>query len=188
MTNTYIQKKGAIKHTFTLKDDLFNFAYEEKRGSGDTDFNYADLPLKSSIQIEQNEWLRNVGYLWIAVGALQLFYSQTIFWLVIGVGCVAWAVYSKIKYTVYRTERGNVFIIQNDQSQALINELFERRSAQLLKWYGDINAENTLENEVKKFNWLVEQGALSKLDADKKIAQAELLMKDEHGISSDQLN
>ena len=57
----FIQKKRGVKQTFTLRDDHFNFAYEDKSGSGDIDLNYVDLPQKSSVSIEQNEWLRNVG-------------------------------------------------------------------------------------------------------------------------------
>ena len=86
------QKKKSNKHTFTFHDDYFNFAYEDKSGSGDIDMNYADFPKKSSIQIEQNEWLRNAGYFWMALGLFQLGYaiyseaslSGTGFWMLVG--------------------------------------------------------------------------------------------------------
>ncbi|MES2824409.1 MAG: hypothetical protein V4732_12455 [Pseudomonadota bacterium] len=38
-----VQKKNGNTHTFTFKEDIFNFAYKDKSGSGDTDFNYADF-------------------------------------------------------------------------------------------------------------------------------------------------
>jgi hypothetical protein len=50
-----VQKKKSNKHTFNFMDDHFNYAYEDKSGSDDTDLNYADIPKKASIQIEQNE-------------------------------------------------------------------------------------------------------------------------------------
>ena len=88
----FIQKKRGVKQTFTLRDDHFNFAYEDKSGSGDIDLNYVDLPQKSSVSIEQNEWLRNVGLLWIALGVAQIGWaifndlslSGTGFWLMVG--------------------------------------------------------------------------------------------------------
>lgn len=71
-----VQKKNSTTHTFTFKDDHFNFAYKDKSGSGDTDMHYADFPQKCSIQIEQNDWLKNVGYLWFAVCCLGFLYKS----------------------------------------------------------------------------------------------------------------
>lgn len=192
----FIQKKKANKHTFTLHDDYFNFAYEDKSGSGDTDMNYADFPRKSSIQIEQNDWLRNVGYLWIALGIFQLGYAMYSevpvsgkgFWILIGLACVAWAHLSKVKYTVFQSERGNIFVIQDKNHDQIIGELKSRRKSQLLKWYGDVNPENDLENEIQKFKWLVEQEVISKEESEQKIAMAELLKKNNFELSGEKLN
>ena len=191
-----VQKKGANKHTFTFKEDHFNFAYEDKSGSGDTDMNYADFPQKSSIQIEQNEWLRNVGYLWCALGVFQLAYaiyseasiSGKGLWIIIGLACVAWAHFSKIKYSVFKAERGNLFIIQGKNHDKIINELNVCRKEQLLDWYGEVNPENELEQEIGKFKWLVEQEVISKEESDQKIAQAELLNRENYDLPSERLN
>lgn len=56
-----IQKKGKNKHTFSLGQEQFQYAYEDASGKGDVEVYYGDLPLKRSEQIEQNDWLRNVG-------------------------------------------------------------------------------------------------------------------------------
>ena len=45
-----------LNTNFSPKDDFFNFAYKEKSGSGDTDFNYGDLPQKSSIQVSLEQF------------------------------------------------------------------------------------------------------------------------------------
>ncbi|TMP24478.1 hypothetical protein CWB99_22315 [Pseudoalteromonas rubra] len=192
----FIQKKKSNKHTFTLHDDYFNFAYEDKSGSGDTDMNYADFPQKSSVQIEQNDWLRNVGYLWIALGIFQLGYavyngaplSGKGFWVLVGSACVLWAYFSKVKYSVFRAERGNVFVIQDKNHDQIIDELNKRRNSQLLQWYGEVNPENELENEIQKFKWLAEQGVITNEEAEYKIAQAELLKKDDFELPGERLN
>ncbi|THF61968.1 hypothetical protein [Pseudothauera rhizosphaerae] len=178
-----VQKKRSNKHTFSFYDDYFNFAYEDKSGSGDTDMSYADFPQKSSVQIEQNQWLRNVGFLWMALGTFILghavFTGATLsgkgFWILMGVACVIWAHFSKVKYSVFRVGCGNIFVIQDKNHDEIVKELNNRRKAQLLKWHGDVNPENELENEITKFKWLVEQGVLTKEESEKKIAQAELL-------------
>lgn len=192
----FVQKKKSNKHTFKLYDDYFNFAYEDKSGSGETDFNYADFPQKSSVQIEQNEWLRNVGYLWVALGVFQIAYAyfsdptqfSRSFWILLGAGCVLWAHFSKVKYTVFRSEQGNVFVIQDKQHDQIIEELNRRRKSQLLQWYGEVNPENDLEKEIQKFNWLVDQKIMSKEESEQKIAQAEFLHKEELGITGKSLN
>lgn len=42
------------------------------------------------------------------------------------------------------------------------------------EWYGEINFENPLDNEIHKFKWLQEQAVISQEECDKKIAQLEL--------------
>ena len=182
----FVQKKGSTRHTFTLHSDKFNFAYQDKSGAADADMSYADLPLKTSIQIEQNEWLRNVGYLWMAIGVFQIGYaihdggslSGKGFWLLLGIGCVLWAHFSKIQYTVLRGERGNVFIMQDKSHDRILDELMGRRKAQLAQWYGDVNPQNDLDHERAKFQWLVEQDVITAAEAEQKIAQAALLKED----------
>ena len=191
-----VQKKRSNKHTFTFKDDHFTFAYEDKSGSGDTDIRYADFPQKSSIQIEQNEWLRNVGYLWCALGVFQFGYaiysgdsiSGKGFWIMVGLACVCWANFSKVTYSVFKAETGNIFVIHDSKHEKIISEINARRKAQLLDWYGEINLQNELSQEIGKFKWLVEQGVMSKEEADQKIAQAELLNKQNDSLSSERLN
>lgn len=192
----FIQKKKSVQHKFTLHDDYFNFAYVDKSGSGDIDIDYADFPQKSSVRIERNEWLQNVGYLWIALGIFQLGYaiyseaslSGKGFWIFIGSACVIWAYFSKIKYTVFSTGRGSVFVTQGKNHGEIIGELNARRKSQLLKWYGEVNPKNGLEAEINKFKWLVEQGVITKEESEQKIAQAEFLKKDNFELPGERLN
>jgi len=181
-----VQKKKSNKHTFTFEDDHFNFAYEDKGGSGDVDMPYADFPQKSSVTIEQNEWLRNVGYLGCALGIFQLGYaiyseasiSGKGFLIMVGFVCIVWAHFSKVKYSVFKADRGSIFVIQDKKHDEIISELNNRRKKQLLDWYGDVNPKNDLEKEIGKFKWLYEQKVITKEESDNKIAQAELIHKD----------
>ena len=192
----FIQKKRGVKQTFTLRDDHFNYAYEDKSGSGDIALNYVDFPQKSSVSIEQNEWLRNVGLLWIALGVAQIGWaifndlslSGKGFWLMVGMACVLWAHFSKTRYSVFRTERGNVLVMQNKQHQQIVETLHARRKAQLLDWYGDVNPDNELENEIRKFQWLVEQDVMTQAESEQKIAQAQLLHNSQYESTETKLN
>ena len=191
-----VQKKKSNKHTFTFEKDHFNFAYSDKNGSGDTDFNYADFPQKCMVKIEHNEWLRNVGLLWIALGIMQLgyaIYSQDSlsgkgFWITVGLVCVMWAHFSKVKYSVFQLERGNIFVIQDKNHDNIINELNLRRNTQLHEWYGEIDPENELENEINKFKWLADQNVITSEEAETKIAQVEFMHKENSDTPSQSLN
>ncbi|MEH6446924.1 MAG: hypothetical protein V7784_23780 [Oceanospirillaceae bacterium] len=191
-----VQKKKSIKHTFAFNDENFNFKYEDKSGSGDTDFDYANFPQKSSIQIEENEWLRNAGYLWCALGVFQLgnaiYHTESIsgkgLWLLIGLICITWAYFSKVKYSVFKAEHGNIFVIQGKNHDKIIEELNSRRKAQILRWYGEVDPENKLEDEIGKFKWLTEEAVMTKEEAEIKIAQAELLHKQNFDLPGEYLN
>lgn len=174
-----IQKKGKNKHTFSLGQEQFQYAYEDASGKGDVEVYYGDLPLKRSEQIEQNDWLRNVGVLWIVLGLFQsgygsftrgVFYFDPM-WVFIGAGCLTWALMTKVTYTVFKAEGANIFIIKDKHHDALIEELMARRKAQLAHWYADINPENELCNEINKFKWLVKQEVLTEEESKQKIKE-----------------
>ena len=190
------QNKRSTEIVFTFNDESFNYAYEDKSGSEDLDINYASLPKKSAIQIEENEWLRSVGYLWCALGIFTICYALfagnplkgTGFWFLIGLACVIWVRVTKIKYTVLRTPQGNVFIIQNKNHDEIINTLTARKIEQLLDWHGEINMNNDPDEEKNKFQWLVSQHVLTQEQADEKIALIEQIEKDRQPVASERLN
>lgn len=180
------QKKLSNHHTYTFEPEYVNFADKDKTGSGDFDLNYVDFPDKSSVSIEQNEWLRNVGILWCLLGCYRIGsavyngspLSGTGFWLLLGIICLVWFALTKVRYSVFNTERGNVFVIQDGNHGKIIAELNKRKKEQLLKWYGEVNLENDKENEIKKFRWLEKQKVITTEEAEEKIAAVEFAHKD----------
>lgn len=173
------QKKFSTQHTFTLSESSFNFAYKEKLGSGDMDVMYADLPVKTSVRIDANHWLRNVGYIWVAVGSAMLTlgiirgdYRGQAFWLLVGLVCLAFYKLSKVSYTVFSVSGGAILVIQDGKKHdQIVSELRQRRRQQLLALYGEVNFDNEPEREVAKFEWLAQNDVLSQAEADEKIRQ-----------------
>ena len=173
------QKKRATKLRFTFEDERFNYAYEDEHGSGDADIAYGELPANKTIRIEQNLWLRNVGYIWCVVGLIQVVlvfssrgsFAGTGFWLLLGLGCLAWWRLTKLRYTVFQPEQGGVFILQDKNHDRIVEELQTRRRKQLLDWYGEVNLESDYDNELKKFDWLRDQKVLSEDELKRKIEQ-----------------
>mgnify|MGYP001054292335 CR=1 FL=1 len=176
------QNKQSNQHTFTFGKDTINFAYKDKSGSGDVDIPYGEIQKKSSIRIEQNLWLRNVGYLWCVLGSIQIGYaliagkplSGTGFWFVLGAVCVAWSIFTKVKYTIFQASNGSLYIIQDDKTHdKIIEELMSRRKMQLLEWYDYVDGNKSAESEIAKFKWLYEQEALTKEEVTQRISQVQ---------------
>ena len=70
----------------------------------------------------------------------------------------------------------------------IIDELSSRKKLQLLNWYGMVNPENDLDQEISKFKWLVEQEVITNEESERKIAQAELLSKEAFELPGERLN
>lgn len=178
----YKQKKLSNAHAFNFKDEKLNFAHKDKGGSADFDVYYADIPFKTSTVNEHNEWLRNVGFMWILLGLIQIslsIYSNNFaigkgFWLYIGVLCFIGFQFTKVIYTVFKTNEGNIFIIQDKKHDEIINEISTRRKKQFLSWYGEINLNNEIEKEINKFKWLQELNIITESEAEVKIAQVKM--------------
>ena len=176
------QKKFSNKTTFEFGDETLTYTVEDKGGGGDFSFYYSDFPQNSTMKIEKNGWLKNVGLIWVAIGVLQLCIaigtqsslSGKGFWLFIGLICLVVYRIAITKYSVFRLENGTVYIIKDKKHDKIIEEIYDRRKKQLLLWYGEINTDNDAENEIAKFRWLQNQNVISKEEADKKIAEIEL--------------
>lgn len=95
---------------------------------------------------------------------------------------------SKTKYSVFRTENGIIPIIQDKYHDQIINEINKRKKAQLLEWHREIYPDNTYENEIEKFRWLVEEEAMNTREAEEKIQQVKALQMNSFPISSKKLN
>lgn len=190
------QNKRSNRLKFTFNDDSFNYAYKDRTGSGDIDVQYAGFPTKASVSIERNEWLRNAGLIWCVIGVLQLGHAMVTgdslqgrgFWLLIGVICLVWYRWATVKYSVFRTQAGNVLVIQDREHDRIVDEINRRRKGQLLALYGELDTRNTLEDEIAKFSWLHEQDVLSKDELEGRLAQAHAAFQAPGPATSSQLH
>ncbi len=174
------QRKFSHRHSFEFEDDRLSVTYQDRSGTQEVEVAYADLPLKTAVRIIENVWLRNVGYLWCALGAVMVvlaFINNRPLsgagspWIPLGVGCLLWAYYTKVHFTLFETRSGTVWVIQNgEQHDKIVAEMRDRRKQQLLNWYGAIDLDNDPDKEIAKFRWLVDQKALTAEEAQRNIA------------------
>lgn len=184
------QKRFSNKTIFEFGDETLKYTVEDKGGAGDLIINYADFPQQSSMKEERNDWLKNVGLLWVALGTFQIgsaivadsSLSGKGFWLMVGLFCLAIYKIATTKYSVFSAEHGTIYVIRDKKHDEIVSAINDRRKKQLLMWYGDVNPENKLETEIEKFRWLSDQNVISKDEAERKIAQAEILHNDNFAL------
>lgn len=191
-----LQSNRSSKHTFSLKQDSFIYAFSGKLGSGEFTVNYADLPKQRDTRSEKHIWLVGIGCLWVLIGLLELGYAHFFehslqgkgLWLALGVGCLLCAQLFRAKSTVYNTEQGEVVVLHDGQHKQLLNELDKRKREQMRDWYGQINFNNGIEQEINKFRWLLEEKVLTKREVEQKIAALEINRHNEDPMPAELLN
>ena len=177
------QKRFSSQTDFEFGEETLKYTIKNKSGAADLEIAYADIPVKPSMQEDRNEWLRNVGLIWVLLGAFLLGsaiiagdeLSGQGFWLVVGLACLVFYRLSFTRYSVLAGERGTVLILRDAKHDEILNEIRNRRKSQLRLWYGDLNPSNDPDREIAKFNWLAENEVLSRSEADELIAKTKLL-------------
>jgi cbb3-type cytochrome oxidase subunit 3 len=91
--------------------------------------------------------------------------------LILGILCIVWTLFRKIKFTIYETPKASILIIKNRKHNKIINEIQSRRKKQLLELYSHIDYDNNIKSEIKKFEWLKDEKVLSDKEANEKISK-----------------
>lgn len=190
------QTKFGNQHTFEFHENEVNFAFKDKSGSGDVDIDYVLIPEKTSIQIERNEWLRNVGALWLLIGAFQVTFallndkplSGTGFWVLVGSVCLAAYKWRQVKYTVFRTDQGSLFVLDDKNHDEILKELVSRKRNRLLQLYGEVDPSNDAAQEAEKFRWLHKRGVISDDVLSSRIAEIQRIGTGKEADSGDVLH
>nr|WP_298124828.1 hypothetical protein [uncultured Pseudoxanthomonas sp.] len=161
------QSKAGNTATFVFAEDELKYTLADRTSSTTIKTSYTALSRDHGFFIERNTWLMNVGWLWIALGAVLtvMRYTQTqalvpSFWLFVGAGCVAWVWLRTVRYVKIPCENGTLFVIEDAQQSALMAELEARRLEQLRRWHDFIDASEDVARQRKRFAWLHEEGAL----------------------------
>ena len=173
------QKRFSNRTKFEFGEEELKYTIRDKGSAADFKINYAEFPVSSNMREERNEWLRNVGIIWILLGCFFLgtaiLNDESIsgkgFWIMVGAVCLIFYKFSGTTYSVYPTEKGSLFIIRDKKYPEIINEINSRKKNQLLEWHGEINRENDPQYEIDKFKWLNEQGVLTEEETENKIEQ-----------------
>ncbi len=174
----YTQNKLKTETEFDLTPHKLNYKVKDRSRSVSFSVSYADIPQTLDYFVEENLWLRNVGYIWLVLGVLQTIWTYAqdkafmlSIWFFIGAICVAVHHFRKIHYTLLPTDRGNILIIKDKDHDTILSSLLEARKRQLYDWYGAINFDNDVDREIEKFRWLESENVIDRAEMEQKIDQ-----------------
>lgn len=168
------QKRHSNRIGFVFSDEQLRYSLKDSSGSRSFSVCYTDISRDRQTLEERNQWLRNVGLIWIAVGAVftaSAWFTRQEFvpslWLLLGGGCYAAYRLRSTRFTILPSEKGNLLVIDDQDGQRVIEQIETRRTAQLRDQYDYINPDESPEQQRSRYKWLHREGALT----DEQLAQ-----------------
>ena len=174
------QKRHANRIRFELGDEELNYSIEDGSGKRTFSVPYTDISRDRQTLEERNLWLRNVGLLWLALGAFLTIVNivgkqdfTPSLWLLIGAGCYAVYRLRTTRFVLLPSGKGNLLVIDNDEGQRIVQEVESRRAQQLRRQYDFIDPDESPEQRRSSFSWLHREGAQSEDELRERLADME---------------
>jgi hypothetical protein len=161
------QRRNSNRIRYVFGEDELQYSLEDTSGSRSFSVPYTDISRDRQTLVERNQWLGNVGLLWLALGAVLTIVSFVggkgtfSFWLWIGAGCYAVYRLRTTRFTIVPSEKGNLLVIDDEEGKRILNEIESRRAAQFKAEYDFMPEGDTPEQLRGRFKWLHREGVLS---------------------------
>lgn len=171
------QKKLSNRVRYVFGEDELEYHLQDSSGSRSFSVAYAAIGRDRQTLVERNQWLRNVGLLWIVLGVVMTGLSlsgdqglKISFWLWIGLGCYAAYHVFSTRYTILPTEVGNLLVIDDADGQRILDEIAKRRADYLRREYDFMPESDSPEQHRNRFKWLRREGVLSEEELQQRLA------------------
>ena len=162
------QRRNANRIRYVFGEQSLQYQLQDGSGSRSFSVDYMDISRDRQTLVERNDWLRNVGLLWLALGAVMTAVNWIggesgvpSFWLFIGAGCYAVYHFRSTPFTILPTSKGNLLVIDNAEGAKILEEISTRRAAAYRAEYDFFPESDSPEQNRRRFKWLHEEGALS---------------------------
>lgn len=162
------QKRHSNRIGFVFSDEQLRYSLKDSSGSRSFSVYYTDISRDRQTLEERNQWLRNVGLIWLAIGVVftaSAWFARQEFvpslWLLLGGGCYAAYRLRSTRFTILPSEKGNLLVIDDQDGPRVIEQIETRRAAQLRDQYDYINPDEPPEQQRNRYKWLHREGALT---------------------------
>jgi hypothetical protein len=151
------------KTEYTFGEDKLAFLIAT--GSSTQSFNvpYDSINLENVTYFEErNAWLRNVGLLWILLGAIFIIMKlgSGPLWLNLGILCVTLHFCSRTKYSLIPAAECNILVLRDKKHDSIMDALRDYRKNHFRKYIQIIPALSPREN-LERLSWFNQQGAVT---------------------------
>lgn len=187
------QKKHANRIRFAFGEDGLEYGIEDGSGSRTFSVAYTDISRDRQSLVERNQWLGNVGLLWLVLGAGLTAYSfmgegspRISIWLWVGAACYAAYRYRTTRFTIVPTDKGNLCVIDDDDGQRILQEIESRRARHFREEYDFLPEGETPEQHRARFKWLHKEGALSDEELKERLDRIDALDPARLGLVSEE--
>lgn len=161
------QKRNSNRIRYEFGVDELQYSLEDSSGSRSFSVAYTEISRDRQTLVERNQWLGNVGLLWLLLGALLTGLSfvrgdsSISIWIWVGAACyVAYRVRST-PFVIMPSEKGNLLVIDDKEGLRILQEIAERRAEQFRREFDFMPEGDSPEQHRNRFKWLHREGALS---------------------------
>lgn len=162
------QSRHGTRTHFAFGEHALDYTHEDGSGSRSFSVPYTEISRDRQTLEVRNQWLRNVGILWLILGAGLTVFTWTgenprppSIWVYVGAVCYAIYWFRRTKFTIVPTDRGNIFVIDDQDGPRIVQEIESRRVGQLRAEYDFANDDESPEQQANRYKWLHGQGALT---------------------------
>ncbi|HXI87299.1 MAG TPA: hypothetical protein VNH64_07560 [Parvularculaceae bacterium] len=177
---TFFQKKGGVRTSFNFLKDKLEYAAHDGNTSVEFSVGYGDILLTKHLR--RRNFIRMISFGAVALllgvgnivhdgitGEIADRYIGSIVWCLIGAALITYALIRRVELTIFDTRRGRIVIANDSQCDEILAKLKDSRAKWFIERFGAINPNNPPDQEIAKIEWLVQQEALSREEADKLI-------------------
>jgi hypothetical protein len=171
------QKKLSNKIRYVFGEDELDYYLQDSSGSRSFSVAYAAIGRDRQTLVERNQWLRNVGLLWMVLGVVLTGMSlsgdqglKISFWLWVGLACYAGYHFFSTRYTIIPTDSGNLLVIDDADGQRILAEIASRRAAYMRREYDFMPESESPEQHRGRFKWLHREGVLTEEELNQRLA------------------
>ncbi len=174
------QRRNSNRIHYVFGEDEVQYTLQDSSGSRSFSVDYTDISRDRQTLEERNQWLGNVGLLWLALGAvltaMQWFGDQVFkpsFWLFIGAGCYAVYWFRRTRFTILPTEKGNLLVIDDATGPKILEQITTRRAANFRRDYDGLRPDEPAQQQHNRFKCLHREGALTDEELQQRLAMIE---------------
>lgn len=130
------QKKFTNQTSFEFLDSALNYSFGDKGGHQTFTVDYAAIDTPPGRFEESKVWYRNFGLLWFVLGCVMtgsIYWDTGQFnpslWLFLGAGSLVAYHFSRTRYSVFKSEKGEMLVIDDEAHDRIVDEIMSRREA-----------------------------------------------------------